>query len=236
MNILKKFFFSLILFTSIIIYLIFNLGNFLDIAQEPKKSDIIICLGGGNLDRPKKALELYENNYSLKKIVILTGDERTKKDKDNNLDDKRIIYLKENLIDINNIIHEKTLKNTIEEIRYIKEYLIKNQYKSAIIISDPPHAKRVKYLINKIHKSGDEYLNFSIVKSEVNWWDKEIYYMNKKAQVFALSEGFKLIYSYFIYELVEPLGLTAFLDEYITPKANEIRKIFDSITYKYLKN
>lgn len=236
MKILKVFFFSLILLTIFIVYIFFNLGNILDISKEPIKSDIIICLGGGNLDRIKKAFELYEKDFSLKKIIILTGDERTIKDKDNNLDDKRIKYLKENHMDTNNIIHEKTVKNTIEEINYIKKYMTKKQYVSAIIISDPPHTKRIKYLLSKIDKSNDEHLSFTIVKSDVSWWNKEIYYENKKAQMFALSEYFKLVYSYFIYEIAEPFGFVSFLDEIITPKANEIRKEFDSFTYNYLRN
>jgi len=236
MKILKVFFFSFIFFSLIIIFLIINLGNFLDISEEPIKSDVIISLGGGNLDRIKKAFELYEKSFSLKKIIILTGDERTIKDKNNNLDDKRIKYLKEYHINTNNIIHEIAVENTIEEINYIKEYLIKNQYASAIIVSDPPHTKRIKYLLNKIHKVNDEYLNFILVKSDVNWWNKETYYKNKKAQMFALSESFKLIYSYFMYEIAEPLGFLTLLNEKITPKANEIRKKLDSFTYKYLKN
>ena len=236
MKILKVFFFSFTFFSLIIIFLIINLGNFLDISEEPIKSDVIISLGGGNLDRIKKAFELYEKSFSLKKIIILTGDERTIKDKNNNLDDKRIKYLKEYHINTNNIIHEIAVENTIEEINYIKEYLIKNQYASAIIVSDPPHTKRIKYLLNKIHKVNDEYLNFILVKSDVNWWNKETYYKNKKAQMFALSESFKLIYSYFMYEIAEPLGFLTLLNEKITPKANEIRKKLDSFTCKYLKN
>jgi hypothetical protein len=236
MKILKVFFFSLAIFSLIIIFLIINLGNFLDISEEPIKSDVIVSLGGGNLDRTKKAFELYEKDFSLKKIIILTGDERTIKDKDNNLDDKRIKYLKENHIDTNNIIHKRTVKNTIEEINYIKEYMIENKYTSAIIVSDPPHTKRISYLLNKIHKLNDEYLSFFLVKSDVPWWNKEIYYKNKKAQMFALSEYFKLMYSYFIYEISEPLGFISFLDENITPNANEIRKNLDSFTYNYLKN
>jgi uncharacterized SAM-binding protein YcdF (DUF218 family) len=236
MKILKVFFSSLVLLTVFIVYIFFNLGNILDISEEPKKSDLIISLGGGDLNRIKKSFELYQSGYSIKKIIILTGDERSPKDKDKNSDDKRIKYLKENHLNTDNIIHEETVKNTIEEIHYIKEYMIKKQYISAIIVSDPPHTKRIRYLLNKIHKSNDDNLSFTLVKSDVLWWNKEIYYKNKKAQMFALSEYFKLIYSYFIYEIAEPLGFVTLLNEKVTPKANEIRKEFDSFTYKYLKN
>jgi hypothetical protein len=236
MKILKVFFSSLVLLTIFIVYIFFNLGNILDISKDPIKSDLIISLGGGDLNRIKKSFELYQSGYSSKKIIILTGDERSPKDKDKNSDDKRIKYLKENHLNTDNIIHEETVKNTIEEIHYIKEYMIKKQYISAIIVSDPPHTKRIRYLLNKIHKSNDDNLSFTLVKSDVLWWNKEIYYKNKKAQMFALSEYFKLIYSYFIYEIAEPLGFVTLLNEKVTPKANEIRKEFDSFTYKYLKN
>ena len=59
--------------------------------------------------------------------------------------------------------------------------MIENQCTSVIIVSDPPHTKRIKYLLSKIHEANDEYLNFILVKSEVTWWDKETYYENKKA-------------------------------------------------------
>ncbi len=53
--------------------------------------------------------------------------------------------------------------------------------------------------------------------------------------MFALSESFKLIYSYFIYEIAEPLGFVNLIKKKIISKANEIRKKLDSFTYKYLK-
>lgn len=236
MKFIKYLFFTILIFIILGTFIILNLGNFLDISEAPKKSDVIVSLGGGDLDRVKKSLELYAKDYSLKRIIILTGDEQSTKDKDNNVDDKRIKYLKENKIDVNNIIHEKSVKNTIEEINYIKEYLIKNQYTSAIIVSDPPHTKRIRYLLNKIHKSNDKHLNFILVKSDVTWWNKENYYTNKRAQIFALSENFKLIYSYFIYGIIEPLGLINFFNKYILPQANELKKNYNKFTYQYLEN
>ena len=51
-----------------------NYGKYLDVTSKPVVSDIIVCLGGGgNLERMKKAVDLYKNGYSQKNILIVTG-------------------------------------------------------------------------------------------------------------------------------------------------------------------
>ena len=236
MKFIKYLFLTILIFVVLATFIILNLGNFLDISEAPKKSDIIVSLGGGDLDRVKKSLELYQNGYSIKKIIILTGDERSTKDISENLDDKRIKYLKENHLNTDNIIYKNSVKNTIEELNYLKEFMIENKYTSAIIISDAPHTKRIEYLLSNINKLNDQNLNFTIVKSDVKWWSKKYYYKNKEAQIFAVLEGLKLIYLYFIYEIAEPLGIMNFFDKILAPKANEINKDLDIFTYRYLRN
>ena len=62
---MKKIFFILV------ILLFINLGNFLDLTTEPKKSDIIIVLGGGKDTRIKKGLELYKENFSNSNQIVI---------------------------------------------------------------------------------------------------------------------------------------------------------------------
>ena len=49
-------------FSFILLVLFFlNLGNFLDISQEPRKAELIVCLGGGEKHvRIKKAISIYQ--------------------------------------------------------------------------------------------------------------------------------------------------------------------------------
>lgn len=96
MKLIKKIFIILILTFIPILFIVPNLGNFFDISEAPKQSDILVCLGGGTIERIEKTLELYKQDFSTKKIILLTGDNRTKKDIDKNIDDKRIQYLKAN--------------------------------------------------------------------------------------------------------------------------------------------
>jgi len=59
-----------LLFFTFLIYIFFNLGNFLDITQNPTKTELIVCLGGGlSKNRSDKTIELYNNGllYYTKK-------------------------------------------------------------------------------------------------------------------------------------------------------------------------
>ena len=73
-----KFFKNILVIVSILIvsslYIFFNLGNFLDATSNPKETDLIICLGGGNYEnRGKKSLELYEKDFVKTNTIIFTG-------------------------------------------------------------------------------------------------------------------------------------------------------------------
>lgn len=237
MKIFKYLFFTLLLFSLFVIYLVLNLGKILDISEEPVKSDIIVSLGGGGVERVKKSFALYEKKFSKNNILILTGDERSKKDIEKNIKDKRVRYLNDNNLDNTSFLLFEDLKSTKDEVKFIKEYLLDNNYSSALIISDPPHTKRIQYLLSKIKVPNDEDLQFNLVKSESSkWWDKNSYYSNKRAQVFAFSEILKLLYSYFLYDFVYLLGIQSTFEEYLSPQAEKLRKEIDRITHKYLKN
>ena len=41
--------------------------------ENISKANILVSLGGDNGNRIKKTLELYENNYSSSKKIIITG-------------------------------------------------------------------------------------------------------------------------------------------------------------------
>ena len=229
MRFIKYLFLTVLIFVCLGFFIVLNLGKFLDISEEPKKSDIIVSLGGGDLDRIKKSIDLYNKDFSTKKILILTGI-------NDNINDPRIKYIKTINTSEINIIEIFDTKNTYEEMVFIKTFLIEKNYTSAIIVSDAPHSRRINYLLNTIKVKNSSNLEFNIVSSSAKWWNKETYYKNIRAKVFASSESFKLIYSYFMYDIAEPLGLIDFFKKYITPIANELRKNYVRFTYQYLKN
>ena len=186
-----------IAFLSLCLISFLNLGKILDKSDFPKESDVIISLGGDDNHRIKKAIELYENSFSKKRLIIITGGtEFTKRD---NKIDSRIKYINSLNKEINYIYNPDT-KTTAQELIYLKKYLFENNLKKAIIVSDAFHTRRIKMLIDIL--GFDEDIELSVVKTEVPWWDDKEYYKNSLALKLALSEVLKIPYNYIKYQIL----------------------------------
>lgn len=176
---------------------VLNLGRFLDVTQEPVKSDIIVCLGGGTIERVQKSITLLEQGLADKKLLLL-GESWYNQP-----------YIRKNHSDITLLIDESP-KNTKEEVLFIKTYMKEHGYSSALIVTDPPHARRVRLLTSLLSTKGDEAMDFHLASSGVKWWNAEHYYTNKRAVSAAKNESLKLLYSVVAYGFLEKIGL---LDE-----------------------
>ena len=175
-------------------------GSFLDQTSEAEKSDVIVALGGGWHDRIDKAISLYQQGYSNQKRLIYTH-KREFNSKTISFDKQT--RMNERGIEDKNILHWPKTKNTYEELVKLKEYLIANNYKSAIIVSHPAHSRRIrlfaKYLLN-YEKSG---LSITIVKSSNREWDSTFYFLNPNALKMSMSELLKIPYNFIKYGLVK---------------------------------
>jgi uncharacterized SAM-binding protein YcdF (DUF218 family) len=182
-------------FSFILLVLFFlNLGNFLDISEESKKTELIVCLGGGEKDiRIKKAISIYKDGGLL---LITGGTSLTKKD---SMKDDRISYL----VKYPNIKYEYNpfLDNTADELFYIKKFILEHNMKKVSIVSDPYHSRRIEILANlfDFKKVGIE---LNIVGSELKWWNKSTYYKEEKAREAAFSELIKIPYNFIKYGLL----------------------------------
>ncbi len=188
------------------LFLFFFAGKYLDVTQEPVQSDLIACLGGGTPERVQKSIALYSEGYSRQKLLLLTGEPRENKN-----------YIKKHHPQTRYIVNPEG-KNTAEEIRYLKRYMAEHDYKSVIIVSDPPHTRRAKILTNLISVDNDEKFSYLFVSSEVAWWDRNKYYLNQRAFHFVLSEFLRIPYTYVYYGLLEKLGFKWSDSEYKTLK------------------
>lgn len=227
MRLIKYLFLAILMFVLLAIFVILNLGNLLDVSEAPKKSDVIVSLGGGDLNRIKKSLELYEKDFSKKDILILTGNHK-------NINNPRTKYIETNNSSKINIIETFDTKNTYEEMVFIKTFLMENNYTSALIVSDAPHSKRITYLLNTIKIENSTNLEFNIVSSSDKWWNKEFYYKNARARIFAITEAIKLIFSYFRYGIIEKIGMAEVIDELIPPVDDKFKMQTEKNLYKYL--
>lgn len=199
----KKIFYIFVFLLGIAIYGFFNFGNYLDVTDKPIKSDIIICLGGGeDLIRIKRSLELHDKGYDKSNILLVTGGTAfTQKD---HLADDRMAYL--DMQDTNiTVIYNPYTKNTAEEIQYLKAYMDQHEYKTALVISEPPYARRIRMLVDIFDVEQNH--TIFIVSSNPSWWESKKYYLNRYARYMALSEFVKIPYNYLVYGVLDKLGL-----------------------------
>lgn len=197
---MKKIIVSLII-TIALITVGINLGSFFDVTKQPKKSDIIVSLGGDNGNRIKKTLELYDDNYSLSKKMILTGvDDFDQTMKKYELD-WRADYLIKHGVSKESIVFDSTAHNTFEEVLYIKHYMLSHDLKSVLIVSDPPHSRRIDFFANTVCDFSSSGLRLTIVGSENPCWNTVHYYHDKDAIIFIINESVKYTYYYLQYLL-----------------------------------
>ncbi len=218
-TIVKRLLYITILLVLASIIFFFNTGKYLDVTQKPVKSDLIACMGGGDIERAQKSVWLYNEGYSKQNILIMTG----------NTDDY-MAYIRKHAPKLE-LIQNPKIKNTADEVWFIKKYMAEHHYESVIIISDPPHTRRIKILTNLISVKGDEKFSYVFVGSVVAWWHRSKYYQNRSALHFALGEILKIPYTYVYYGLMVKLGIKWDESEYHTLKMrfNEFKKRLLSI-------
>jgi len=195
MNIQKIIILFIILF--ILLFSCFtSLGDYLDITQKSKQVDIIVSMGGDYGQRIKKTLVLYENNMSKSRKIILTGiDDFDPKMKVYELD-WRANYLMKKGIDIENIVFNTKAVNTLEEIFFIKNYMLENKLHSVIFITDAPHSRRIGFFASNVACYEDANISYFVVSTQNDWWNRDNFYTNPDAVIFVVNESIKLTYYY----------------------------------------
>lgn len=177
------------------LYFFINLGRFSDVTQEPVKADLIVSFGGDSGSRIRKALQLYKQGYSRSHKIIYTGADKTSRHPD---DPRYSIkqYLLNNEVNESDIIHVdfSMIRNTMEEILFIKEYMLRHDMKTVLFVSTPFHTRRIKTLTDIVAKYDDSGLHYTIVGA-YTWKSQSDYYKDKNARFYVITEMKKLVYN-----------------------------------------
>lgn len=187
----------ILIFLLLCVFIFINLGKFVDVTVKPVQSDIIVSLGGDERgSRIQTALSLYKNGFSKsEKILYTSQDAITNKEISPTLSKKT--YLLNKGVQNKNIIHinETIVKNTMEEVFFIKKYMLTHNYKSVIFITHPQHSRRISSLAKYIADYDKYGLKFTIVSCNPYWWDKALYFANKTSFKVTILETIKLFYN-----------------------------------------
>lgn len=190
---MKKIFFILV------ILLFINLGNFLDLTTEPKKSDIIIVLGGGKDTRIKKGLELYKENFSNSNQIVIPHKNFT-----NAVLSKGYLenFIKKYEINESMIMYLERLPNTVEELIEIKKYLKQNDFKSVLFVTHPTHTLRIKLLANLLEDYEKEDIKINFASADhTKVWSSQYYFLELESIKLVFSEYIKIVYNLIKYTI-----------------------------------
>jgi uncharacterized SAM-binding protein YcdF (DUF218 family) len=179
--------------------LLTGLGRYLVIEHPSEKSDLIVCMGGGNIDRGLATADAYKeglsSNIYISKEKLHDGYEL--------LEEKSIKYPEEGdllerlLLDLGvpgSAIIRSNLEadNSWDEARLIRDEVEKRGFKSIIIITSPTHSRRCWLTFRKVFEGTDvRVLSLPSKYSKFNveaWWKDRSYLRD------VLIEYEKLVY------------------------------------------
>jgi len=182
------------------LFLAFFIGKKLDVTQKPSDADIIICLGGGYVERLDKAIALYHKHYANK--IIYTGALMHSRNSADKIGFWKIKYFVKHGVKKEDITYLKNMKNTHMEIKALKELMLRDGYKKALIVSDPTHSHRIHYFIN-LFEYKENGLNVKLIGSDVKWWSESEYCDSLQSFMYAFVEMISFVYNYLHYSILK---------------------------------
>ena len=146
-------------------------------AVTPRHADVVIVLGGGDGPRYVRGRELILAGYSKRLLLINPVVSE--------LEDARRLRAVELRID-------NLPGNSWQEAQAGRAWMEAYGWRSALIVSDPPHLLRVCYAWASIFRTSA--LTFFLVASDPPWWSAWRWWRDPQSEDFVSSEVLKLGY------------------------------------------
>lgn len=177
---------TILLVVVIFTFLFVNAGNFLVSYDKPKNADVIVVLSGDKGTRTQYAVKLYKQGYASK--IIVSGG---------------IVYNKTSIAQLmrqqaeelgvpsENIILEDKADSTFENAIYSRDILLKNDFRSAIIVTSNYHTRRSKLIFNKVFSGTNIQLTYCA--SEGEYFDQSKWWLSNKSAMIVINEYIKFV-------------------------------------------
>ena len=167
----------------------FSLGLLISYhAGTPEKADVIVVLGGDDGLRVEHGGKLYNEGYAPN--ILVTGiDQKYYTPSQPNW---RELRLMEAGIPEKAIIIDTSSETTWEEALNSVEMMKEKGWKSAIVVSDPPHMFRLYHTWNKAIEGSSK--KIMLVSTKPEWWHPLLWWSNKTSYRFVVSEVQKNLY------------------------------------------
>lgn len=189
-GLLKWLFFLLalvyVLFTYYHTPILTHLGRYLIVEHPLQKSDLIVCLAGGNVERGLAVADAYQKGLAprifMAREVPPDGYELLK---ERGVDYPESVDLMIKLLEGQGIprsaflTSDRPTKSTFEEAELVRELVMNSDYNSLIIITTPYHCRRAWLTFRKVFEESDvrmlmlpsPYSGFK----PTDWWKKRRY-------------------------------------------------------------
>lgn len=148
----------------------------------PAKVDIVIVLGGGDGARIDKACELLKQGVT-KRLLLINA-------KQSEID--AVHAASAGTL----VLFENRPRSTWQEAQTSQVWMQAHQWKSMLVVSDPPHLLRVRYAWYSIFRNDD--VDYHIAASSPRWWSRWLWWRDPFAQEFVKNEVLKL--AYYLYQ------------------------------------
>ena len=177
---------TIIIIVAILTFLFLNAGNFLVTYDKPKNDDVIVVLSGDKGTRTQYAVTLYKQGYANK--IILSGGIVYNKTTMAQLMAEQAVELG---VPSENIILEDKADSTFDNAIFTRDILLKNDFRSAIIVTSDYHTRRSKMIFNNVFKGSNIKLTYCASAGE--YFNKDKWWVSNKSAMIVINEYIKFI-------------------------------------------
>jgi uncharacterized SAM-binding protein YcdF (DUF218 family) len=174
-------------------------GNYLVLEHKPEKADLIVCLGGDNIERGLAASDAY--NAGLSPLIYISRPQVS--DGYDMLEGKNVkypeeadlleIFLKDLKIPEKAVIRDDTyVENTFDEAVQVKKEVVKRGFKSLIIITSPTHSRRAWRTFKKVFEGTG--VRLTSLPSSYSKYNPETYWRERRYLKDVILEYQKLLF------------------------------------------
>lgn len=164
-------------------------------AGAPQAADIIVALGGDTGSRAALAARLYREGYAP--LVLLTGIEYGSPEARETIVNWRQKFLVDSGVPVEAIRLDARSQNSWEEALNTRAFLEANGLSSAIVVSEPPHMRRLRWVWSQVFEGSG--LRFHLVSAEASWWQPGRWWTSETGALYVIEESIKLVYYWLRY-------------------------------------
>jgi uncharacterized SAM-binding protein YcdF (DUF218 family) len=184
--------------------LLARVGRWLDSADPAVAADAAVILGGGGLERTRKAAQLHREGL-VGRVAVTSPESRAPE----LLEPQYTRWVRvlvaegvpEDAIDI--LVPSYS---TFDDARHVRDYMADRGFARVLVVTDPYHTRRAGWIIRRM--LGPEAGAVSVVASEPDWFDPSRWWRDERQLLWVLNEYVKFAYYVATYGPSGPLDGT----------------------------